>query len=123
MNTALWILQGVLACAFLGLGILKITQPKEKLGHNMGWVNDFASGTVKTIGLLEVFAGIGLILPAVLDIAPMLTALAAIGLVALMVGAGITHARRKELPLIVPTLVLAAVAAVAAWGRLGPYPL
>ena len=123
MNTALWILQGVLAGAFLGVGVMKIARPKEKLGHTMGWVNDFASGSVKTIGLLEVLAGIGIILPAVLDIAPVLTAWAAIGLVVLMVGAGITHARRKELPLIVPALVLAAVAAVAAWGRLGPYPL
>jgi len=70
-----------------------------------------------------VLPGIGIILPALLDVAPELTAWAAIGLVALMVGAGITHARRKELPLIVPALVLAAVAAVAAWGRLGPYPL
>lgn len=33
MNAALWVLQGVLACAFPGVGIMKIVHPKEKLGH------------------------------------------------------------------------------------------
>lgn len=121
MNTVLWILQGILAAAFLGAGFMKLTQPREKLEANMGWVNDFASGRVKAIGLLEMLAGLGLILPAVLDIAPVLTAWAAIGLMVLMIGAAVTHARRKEPLMIFPTLILAALAAVAGWGRLGTY--
>jgi hypothetical protein len=68
-----------------------------------------------------VLAGLGLILPAVLDIAPVLTGWAAIGLVVLMIGAAVTHARRKKPQLIVPTLILAALATVAAWGRFGAY--
>ncbi len=123
MNTALWILQGVLAAAFLGIGLVKLSQPKEKLEIKMGWVNDFTSRQVTTIGLLEIFAGLGLVLPAVLDIAPELTGWAAIGLVVLLIGAAVTHARRNEPRLIVPTLILAALAFVAAWGRLGTYSL
>ena len=123
MSTVLWILQGVLACAFIGVGSVKFTQPKQKLETNMGWVNDFPSRSVKTIGLLEMVGGVGIILPGVLDVAPVLTAWAAIGLLALMIGAAITHARRREPRLIVPTLILAAVAGLAAWGRFGPYSL
>ena len=123
MNTALWILQGTLAAIFLTAGLKKLIQPKEKLETKMGWVNDFAPGSVKAIGLLEILAGLGLIVPGVLQIAPLLTTWAAIGLVVLMIGAAVTHARRKEPRMIVPTLILATLAAVAAWGRLDPYAL
>jgi hypothetical protein len=50
-----------------------------------------------------------------------LVPLAAVGLVLLMVGAAITHARRNEVPMIAGNLVLLAVAAVVIWGRFGPY--
>jgi uncharacterized membrane protein YphA (DoxX/SURF4 family) len=121
MNVVLWILAGVLAVAFFAAGLTKLTQPKEKLAATMGWVEDFSPGTVKLIGALEVLAAIGLILPAALDIVPVLVPLAAVGLVALMVGAAITHARRREAPMIAINLVLLLLAAVIIWGRFGPY--
>jgi len=121
MNVVLWILAGLLAAVFLGAGLTKLTQPKEKLAATMGWVEDFSPGTVKLIGALEVLAAIGLILPAALDIVPVLVPLAAVGLVALMIGAAVTHARRREVPLIAVNLVLLALAAVVVWGRFGPY--
>jgi hypothetical protein len=68
-----------------------------------------------------VLAAIGLILPAVLDIAPVLVPLAATGLVLLMLGAAVTHARRKESQMIIINAVLLILAAVVAWGRFGPY--
>jgi uncharacterized membrane protein YphA (DoxX/SURF4 family) len=121
MNVVLWILAGLLAVAFLGAGLTKVFQPKEKLAATMGWVEDFSPGTVKLIGVLEVLAAIGLVLPAALDIVPVLVPLAAVGLVALMIGAALTHARRKETPMIVANLVLLVLAAVVVWGRFGPY--
>jgi hypothetical protein len=123
MNTFLWILQAVLASAFVGVGLVKLTQPIERLRTKMGWVDDFDPKQVKAIGLFEFLAGLGLVLPAVVDVAPVLTGWAASGLVVLMVGATVTHARRHELQLIVPTLILAALATLAAWGRLGAYEL
>ncbi len=121
MNVVLWIIAGVLAVAFFAAGLTKLTQPREKLAATMGWVEDFSPGTVKLIGALEVLAAIGLILPAALVIVPVLVPLAAVGLVALMVGAAITHARRKEAPMIAINLVLLLLAAVVIWGRFGPY--
>ena len=71
--------------------------------------------------LLRFLAAIGLIVPAALDIVPVLVPLAATGLVAIMVGAALTHARRKEYPMIAVNSVLLILAAIVAWGRFGPY--
>jgi uncharacterized membrane protein YphA (DoxX/SURF4 family) len=122
MNVALWVVAGLLALAFLAAGLMKISQPKEKLAASgMAWTEDFSPGTVKAIGTLELLAAIGLILPAALGIVPVLTPLAATGLVVVMIGAAVTHARRKEHQMILVNLVLLALAAVVAWGRFGPY--
>ena len=121
MSIALWVAQGLLAVAFLAAGATKLVQPKEKLATTMGWVDDFSPGTVKLIGALEVLAAIGLVLPAALDVVPVLVPLAAVGLVALMIGAAVTHACRRETPMIAVNVVLLVLAVVVAWGRFGPY--
>jgi hypothetical protein len=120
MNIALWIIAGLLAMAFLASGAMKLIQPKEKLPAGWGWVEDFSAGTVKAIGVLEVLAAVGLILPAALDIAPVLVPLAAVGLALLMIGAFIVHLRRHETQAIVVPLALLALAVFVAWGRFGP---
>jgi uncharacterized membrane protein YphA (DoxX/SURF4 family) len=121
MNIALWIIAGLLAVTILASGAMKLTRPKEKLAAaGMGWVDDFSAGSIKAIGTLEVLAAVGLILPAALDIAPVLVPLAAVGLVLLMVGAIITHLRRHEAQAIVVNLALLALAVLVAWGRFGP---
>jgi uncharacterized membrane protein YphA (DoxX/SURF4 family) len=121
MNIALWIIAGLLAVASLAGGAMKLIQPKEKLAASgWGWVEDFSADTVKAIGALEVLAAVGLILPAALDIAPVLVPLAAVGLVLLMVGAIITHLRRHEAQAIVVNLAVLALAGLVAWSRFGP---
>jgi len=119
MNIILWIAQGLLAFAFFGAGMMKLTQPKEKLmERGMGFVEDFPDTIVKGIGALEVAGAIGLILPLLLEFLPnILTPLAAVGLVLTMIGAAITHIRRNEIPAIVPNLVLLGIAAFIAYGR------
>jgi uncharacterized membrane protein len=122
VNIVLWVVAGVLAVAFLGAGLMKLAQPKKKLAESgMGWTDDFSDGAVKGIGVLEVLGALGLILPAVFDVATVLVPIAATGLALLMLGAAATHARRKEPSMIVVNLVLFALAAFVAWGRFGPY--
>lgn len=121
MHLILWIIAGLLAVVFLTAGLLKVTQPKEKLAASgLAWTEDFSPGAVKAVGALEVLAAVGLILPAALDVVPVLVPLAALGLVALMVGAAFTHARRKEAPAIAMALVLLVLAALVVVGRFGP---
>ncbi len=117
MGVALWVIQGLLAVAFLGAGAMKLSQPKEKLAQNMGWVEDFSQPAVRLIGAVEVLGAIGLVLPALTGILPWLTPLAALGLALTMVGAALTHLRRKEYATIAVNAVLLVLAAFVAYGR------
>jgi uncharacterized membrane protein YphA (DoxX/SURF4 family) len=121
LNVFVWILQGVLAAMFLFAGTMKVSRPKSELKAQMQWVEDFSPGVVKFIGTMEILGALGLILPAALDIAPVLTPLAATGFAVLMVLAAATHLRRKEQQMIVVNGALFLVAAVIAWARFGPY--
>jgi uncharacterized membrane protein YphA (DoxX/SURF4 family) len=122
METALWIVQVLLAAIFLLTGMTKLTQPRQKMAAGpMRWAADVTDAQFRTIGLLEVLGAIGLILPAALGIAPLLTPLAAVGLVVVMVGAIYTHVRYDESErLAVPIVVLALAVFVAVEG-LGTY--
>ena len=125
MNLSLWIVADLLAVAYLFAGGGKLVIPKERIAAMTpaaGWVDDFSAGTVKAIGALEVLAAVGLVLPAAIDIAPVLVPLAAVGLVFLMAGAVITRIRRHEPKPMVADLVYLALAVFVAWGRFGPEP-
>jgi uncharacterized membrane protein len=124
MNIALWIVQGLLAVFFAAGGVVKLVRPPKRLyDQGLTWVEDFSPGAVKAIGALELLAAIGLVLPAVTGVVPLLVPLAAVGLGLLMVGAAAVHVRRGEVPFIAVNAALLAVAAFVAWGRFGPYAL
>jgi uncharacterized membrane protein YphA (DoxX/SURF4 family) len=113
MNIVAWILQIVLAIAFLGAGGMKLARPKPALvGAGMGWAEDFTDSNVKLIGAVEVLGAIGLVVPWLTGIAPILTPIAAVGLALVMGGAVVTHVRRKEQ--FVPPLVLGVLSLVVA---------
>ncbi|NIK56376.1 DoxX family protein [Kribbella shirazensis] len=122
MNLALWICAGLLAAVLLIGGVGKLIVPQQKMAtmHNAGWTADVSAGFLKSLGAIEVLGAMGLVLPAVTDIAPVLVPVAAIGVVLLMVGAMLTHLRRHEAKAVVGTLVYLALAAFVAWGRFGP---
>jgi uncharacterized membrane protein YphA (DoxX/SURF4 family) len=123
MIVAIWVLQVLLALAFLAAGLTKVSQPRQRLATSMGWVEDFSDNGVRTIGALEVLGAVGLLLPALTGVATVLVPLAAVGLAVLMVGAAATHRRRGELPMIGVNAVLLVLALVVAWARFGPYSL
>lgn len=118
MQIALWIVQGLVGLAFLGAGFMKLTQPKEKLIDNMGFIDDVGMPATRGIGALEVLGGLGVFLPVLLGIMPVLTPLAALGLMIIMVGAILTHLRRGEMTAILPNIVLGALAGVVFFGYL-----
>ncbi|MFE7720783.1 DoxX family protein [Nocardia rhizosphaerihabitans] len=121
LNVALWVVAGVLAAMFAMAGVMKSTQPKDKLAEKLPWVEDVSLPTLRLIGVSELLGALGLILPAWTGIAPILTPIAATGLAVIMALAIVIHARRKELSAIVFNLALLAAAVFVAWGRFGPY--
>ncbi|MBN9215668.1 MAG: DoxX family protein [Microbacterium sp. SCN 70-200] len=113
MTIALWIVNILLALAFLAAGAMKAARPKEALAANgMAWTEDFSSPSIKLIGIAEVIGAVGLIVPLLTGIAPILTPIAAVCLAIIMIGATATHARRKES--VAPGLVLAVLSIASA---------
>lgn len=114
MLIALWILNILLALAFLLFGFMKLTQSKTALASKgMGWVEDFSAPSVKLIAALEIIGALGVILPLITGIVPILAAFAALGLAVIMIGAAVVHLRRKESAIpAIPLAVLCVVSAV-----------
>lgn len=123
MDVALWIVQILLALVFAFVGYKKLTVPREEAAKMMPYANDFTQSQLHLIGGLEIAGGVGLILPAITRILPILTPIAAVGLVLTMLGAAYVHFRRKEYPMIIPNLVLLALAVFVAYGRFVAVPL
>lgn len=121
MNVALWIVQIVLAFMFLMAGAMKLAKSKEELAEQFGWVEDFSDNTIKFIGAAELLGAVGVILPAVTGIAPVLVPIAASALAVTMLLAAIVHFRRDEMPNVAVTVMLLVLAVLVAWGRFGDY--
>jgi DoxX-like family len=122
MNVIIWIIQGLLSLAFFMAGFIKIIMPKDKLKEEIGgWVDDYKVPQLKILGLTEILAGFGLILPMLFDILPVLTPIAACGLVFTMIGAAQTHFKRKES--IITNVVLLVLALFVIIGRLFLVPV
>jgi uncharacterized membrane protein len=122
MDVILWIAQVVLAVLFLLFGVTHLMR-RETMRERVPWMWAVPREALAVIGLLEILAAIGLVLPAMTRIQPWLTPLAALCLAVLMVFAIVFHIRRGETPNIVLNTILGLLAAVVAWGRFIAYPL
>lgn len=121
MNIVLWVIAALLAVAFIGAGLMKLVTPREQLVAKMAWATDFSDAQLKGIGAVELLGGIGVVLPAIVDIAPVLVPIAAAGLAVVMAVAAVVHVRRGDtLAETVPSIVLGVLALVVAIGRFGP---
>ena len=123
MNLVLWIFTGLLATALL-VSTVKAFLPREKIaatGPAAEWVLDFSPVALRTIAALEFMAAIGLILPAALNIAPILVPVTATCVALLFAGATTVRLRRGERKTAVGDVVYLAIAVFIAIGRFGPW--
>jgi len=118
-NVVLWVLQGLLALAFLGAGVNHILNfERMALQPRMSWVTAVGRGRLRIIGVLEVLGAIGVSLPAVTGVLAWLVPTAAAALALLMVFASVLHLRRPgEAPNVAVNAVLGALALAVAVGR------
>jgi uncharacterized membrane protein len=123
VSTVLWLLQIVLALAFLPLGLLKVTRSRQRLLRVQPWVEDYPEPVVTTIGVLELLGAVGVVLPAVVGVWTVLVPVAATGLAILLVGAVVVHLTRHEANRLAAPVALLVAAAAVALGRFGPWPL
>lgn len=122
LNIGLWSAQILLVALYGMVGIMKLTQPIPELTAMMGWPGLVPALAVRFIGLAELAGALGLILPILTKILPRLTILAALGLVAVQIGAMATHISLGEFSVLPLNLVLLALAAFVAYGRNKTHP-
>lgn len=116
MTTTIWILKGAIALVFTFTGINKIFLPKAKLlGKGMKGLIDLDEKQIKSAGLLEVLGAFGLILPALLNIYPVLSAISALCLGLTMIVAGWINYKHKLS--IIPNIAIFIICIfIAYWG-------
>ena len=117
MNIVLWICAGLLAAMFLMAGVMKVSMPKEKLLPTMKWAQAWSVPQLRALGTVEVLGAVGLVLPRTLNIAPVLTPVAAVGCAIVMAGAVVTHIRMNDYKGTGMPLVLLVLAVIVAAGR------
>ncbi len=114
MNIVLWILQVLLALAFLAHGWLFLTPPPDiavQINASLPrWFQLF-------LGVAEVLAGVGLILPGVTRIQPSLITWAAVGIMIVTISATVFHVARSEMSSAAVTLLLFVMATFLAYMR------
>jgi hypothetical protein len=122
MHITLWIAAGLLAAVALIGGASKTFVRKARLAAQPGgeWTAQAPVWFVKGLGILELLAAVGLILPALLDIGAVMVPVTALCWVALMIGAMVTHGRRGQAQFVALNALYLALAVFIAWGRLGP---
>ncbi len=128
MNIVLWILQILLAAVFAWHGWMYFRwspSAEEWLAkrHPGGEPLGLNPGFRKFIGVCELLAAVGLILPSLTGILPMLTPLAAVGLALVMIGALVFHLSRHENSEVLISVVLIAICVLVAYGRYAVVPL
>jgi putative oxidoreductase len=121
LHIGLWVAQVLLALAFGMSGLMKLGTPYAELAAKFAWARATAEPLVKFIGIAEVTGALGLLLPSLTRIKPMLTPLAAAGFVVIMVLATALHLRLGEMPF--PNFILGGLAAFVAWGRFRRAPI
>jgi len=133
-DMVLWVVQGLLVFVFLAAGLLKTTQPIEKLTKFGPWVAAYPAIIVRLIGAMEILCALSLLLvglfhfttlltPVVpgdvaLFITTFLTPIAASVVALIMAGATATHLPRKEYGSVVVTALLLVLALVTIVARL-----
>lgn len=118
MNILLWIIQILLALLFLFAGGTKFYYTIEQM-RAMGPPNQilFPGWFIHFIGVCEILGALGLVLPGLLRVKPYLTAVAAIGLTIIMIGAIVVTAMVGGVGPAIPNVIICLLCAFVAYGR------
>ena len=122
LNTTLWIIQALLSAFFLMTGFGKISSSEQEHVDNGHIKQGSSAAPIWVLGVLELLGCIGIIVPWLTGIAPVLTPVTAVCFCLVMAGALVVHIKRKQykfLPLPVVVIILAAIVAYYRFAQLG----
>ncbi len=120
LRIALWSAQIALAIVFVLAGGMKVSASSAELAK---MAPSFPLALLRFIGIAELAGSIGIILPALTRIAPVLTPLASSGFVIVMASAGVLHLVRGQFGELAIVVVIGALAYFVAWGRFKRAPI
>lgn len=117
LKAGLWIAQALVFAAFTLFGSMKLFMPVETLASMWVWPGQVPAAFLRTMGVIDVAGGLGVLLPALTRIRPGLSVLAALGCVLLQLAAMIFHAWRGEFPALPLNAILLVLSAFILWYR------
>jgi uncharacterized membrane protein YphA (DoxX/SURF4 family) len=123
LNVGLWAAQILLGFAFCLFGFMKVTMPITELSRMMAFAGEFPVLFVRSIGLIDILGGIGVVLPALTRILPWLTVWAAAGCTVLQILAMGFHASRGEFQVLPMNAILLSLSVFILWGRAQKSPI
>ena len=124
LNIALWTAQILLALVFGAAGFMKVTMPLPDLAGMLTWPGNFPSWLVRFIGTAELAGAIGILVPALTRIQPLLTPLAALGFAIIQILAVPVHISQGDIAMVGPVnAILLALALFVVWGRYRRLPI
>ena len=116
MNTALWFIQILLSVIMLAVGYMKTFYPVKRL-NRFSWTTRSSKGFIRFVGISGLLISIGLILPELTGVCPVLTPYAALSLCMIMVLAMVEHIRYGEAKQIWTNVFIIFLSAFVAIGR------
>ena len=117
MNITLWIIQGLLAAFFIMPGVGKIFNSKQKHIEDRHLKAEDSIIPIRILGFLELLGCIGIIIPWLTGIAPLLTPITAVCFCIVMLSGAVIHTKKKEYKIIPMLVVVFALAAFVAYYR------
>ncbi|MBT1704237.1 DoxX family protein [Chryseosolibacter indicus] len=122
LNLSLWAAQLILFIGFIWAAYMKLSHPGDKLAEMWPWTAGQGM-LVKVTGILDLLAGFGLVLPALLHIQPNITIYTTYGIILLMITASIFHITRGEASQIGINIFFLILSIFIVWGRTKKAPI
>lgn len=124
MHILLWIAQILLGLTLIWAAYAKLAQPIDQLEAMWPWTGSVSPAFVRLTGVIDLLGALGVLLPTLFRFKPILTPIAATGIVLLMISASVFHICRGEASQIGFNIIFGVIAAFVAYGRfkLAPTP-
>ncbi len=117
LNVILWIAQSILSILLLSGAVMKF-MPVEKISGMMPWTGEVPIVLLRLLGVIDLLGGVGLILPGLLRLKPVMVIWASVGTSILMLSAIIFHISRVETHVIGFNIICVLIAIFITWGRI-----
>lgn len=123
LRCSLWTSQVMLSLIYLWAATVKLTKSPAELALMIPWAADHSEPFIRLIGVVDLAAGLGVVLPAMVRVWPQLTVAAGLGSALLQVCAMVFHATRGEWMVLPFNALLLGLSLYVAWGRTHRAPI